>query len=346
MAIQDHSTITTSSTSSARRPQDHALIGQAAKIPAAAPEQTISISPVILPAPNRIIDLHMRITAPSTTGNSPGPLPLILLSHGHGPSNHLSSLHGYGPLADFWAARGFIVVQPTHLSSKSLSLDPSVAGAPLFWRSRVDDMKLILDHLALIEELAPMLKGRVDHTRIAVAGHSMGSHTAAMLLGMRLTDPADGRVVDLFDPRIQAGVLLTPIGNGGEALSPAAAERYAFLRDSSFAEMRTPALVAVGDADASPHLTVRGPEWHADAYVHGPAPKSLLTVAAATHGLGGIAGYDARETTDESVERVGVVQRVTWAYLRARLCGDEEAWREAVRVVGGELEGLARVESK
>ncbi|RAH80517.1 alpha/beta-hydrolase [Aspergillus japonicus CBS 114.51] len=323
--------------------QDHALIGQAAKIAVPAPEQTISISPVILPAPNRIIDLHMRITAP-TTGDTP--LPIILLSHGHGHSNHLSSLNGYGPLAHFWAARGFIVLQPTHLSSKSLSLDTSVEGAPLFWRSRVGDMKLILDHLALIEDLVPLLKGRLDHTRIAVAGHSMGSHTAAMLLGMQLTDPANDSTVDLFDPRIKAGILLTPIGNGGDALSPQAYEMYPFLRQPDFATMRTPALVAVGDVDASPHLTVRGPEWHADAYVHSPAPKSLLTIAGATHGLGGIAGYDAKETTDESVELVGVVQRVTWAYLRARLCGDEEVWEEAVRAVGGELRGLARVESK
>ncbi|OJJ99606.1 hypothetical protein ASPACDRAFT_1888295 [Aspergillus aculeatus ATCC 16872] len=334
----------TTTTVNFRTMQDHALIGQAAQIAVPAPEQTISISPVVLPAPNRIIDLHMRITAP-TTGNSP--LPLILLSHGHGHSNHLSSLNGYGPLAHFWAARGFIVLQPTHLSSKSLSLNPSVEGAPLFWRSRVEDMKLILDHLALIENLVPLLKGRLDHTRIAVAGHSMGSHTAAMLLGMQLTDPADDdKVVDLFDPRIRAGILLTPIGEGGDALSPQAHAMYPFLRHPNFAAMRTPALVAVGDADASPHLTVRGPEWHADAYVHSPAPKSLLTIAGATHGLGGIAGYDAKETTDESVELVGVVQRVTWAYLRARLHGDEEVWEEAVRVVRGELEGLARVESR
>lgn len=28
---------------------------------------------------------------------------MILLSHGHGPSNFVSSLHGYGPVAVFWA---------------------------------------------------------------------------------------------------------------------------------------------------------------------------------------------------------------------------------------------------
>jgi predicted dienelactone hydrolase len=136
-------------------------------------------------------------------------LPIILLSHGQGRSNNLSSLNGYGPLANFWAAQGFVVIQPTHLSSKTLSLDPKTPGAPLFWRSRVEDMKYIIDQLDVIESSVPEIKGRLDQSRIAVAGHSMGGHTAGMLLGAQLTDE-DGTKVDLAEPRIKAGVLLTP----------------------------------------------------------------------------------------------------------------------------------------
>jgi hypothetical protein len=43
--------------------------------------------------------------------------PIILLSHGPGPSNNLSSLNGYAPLANFWTSHGFVVIQPTHLSA-------------------------------------------------------------------------------------------------------------------------------------------------------------------------------------------------------------------------------------
>ncbi|RAL12607.1 alpha/beta hydrolase family protein [Aspergillus homomorphus CBS 101889] len=330
----------TTAASGLRTVNDHALIGQAAKIPVPDPVQVVSINPVIIPAPERIIDLHMRITAPTTGSN----LPVILLSHGHGNSNHLSSLNGYGPLANFWAARGFVVIQPTHLSSKSLSLDASVPGAPLFWRSRVKDMKLILDQLDQIEDLVPLLKGRIDRAYVAVAGHSLGSHTAAMLLGMRLVDE-DGSVIDLFEPRIKVGILLTPIGNGGEDLNTKVFEMFPFLRHTSFAEMKTQALVAVGNIDESPHLTVRGADWHADAYVHSPGPKTLLTIVGGTHGLGGVAGYDAKETTDESPELVAVVQRVTWAYLWSRLYGEDSVWEEASTVVDG-LGELARLESK
>ncbi|WP_158277981.1 hypothetical protein [Caulobacter endophyticus] len=42
----------------------------------------------------------------------------MLLSHGHGPSNYIPSKDGYGPLVNFYAERGFVVIQPTHLNSK------------------------------------------------------------------------------------------------------------------------------------------------------------------------------------------------------------------------------------
>ena len=57
-----------------------------------------------------------------------------------------------------------------------------------------------------------------------MAGHSMGGHTASLLLGARLTDPDDGTEVNLAEPRIKAGVLLAAPGRGGDALTPVAAE--------------------------------------------------------------------------------------------------------------------------
>lgn len=323
--------------------KDHALIGDAEKIPINDPTPVISINPIVLPAPNRIVDLHIRVTAPITGED----LPIILLSHGQGRSNNLSSLNGYGPLANFWAAHGFVVIQPTHLSSKTLSLGPEAGpDAPLFWRSRVEDMKLILDELYTIEAGFPHLQGRLDHSRIAIAGHSMGGHTASLLLGARTIDPADGSVADMSDPRIRAGVLLAAPGdgNGGAELGDMA--RDTFLKDHSHAEMATPALVVIGDCDGSPHLTSRGPAYHADAYHSSRGPKSLLTVVGGRHGLGGVSGYDAAEAADdESPERLAMVQRVIWAYLRSRLYPEDPAWSDACFVLKS-LPGLGRVESK
>ncbi|MFK8844098.1 alpha/beta hydrolase family protein [Streptomyces sp. Ac-502] len=306
------------------------------------PTPVLSVSPVTLPVPGRAVDLQVRISAPVTGGD----LPVVLLSHGQGPSNHLSSLNGYAPLANYWAAHGFAVIQPTHLSSRTLTLAPATPGAPLHWRSRAEDMRHILDRLDVLEAAVPQLPGRLDRDRTAVAGHSMGGHTASMLLGARLTDPDDGTVVDLTEPRIKAGVLLAAPGSGGDALTEAMAEALPFLAGMDFSGMTTPALVVAGDKDDSSHLTVQGPDWHADPYVLSPGPKSLLTLFGAEHGLGGVSGYDVAETTDESPDRVSAVQRLTLAYLRTQLYPGDSAWESACDALTSGPDAFGRVEAK
>ena len=118
----------------------------------ATPSLVQSTPPISLDVPGRAVPLQLRVTAP-LTGEE---LPVVVLSHGHGPSRHLSSLYGYGPLANLWAARGFCVLQPTNLDSGMLGLrgngDPE---APLFWRSRATDVSELLDHLPAVEGAAP-----------------------------------------------------------------------------------------------------------------------------------------------------------------------------------------------
>jgi len=301
---------------------------------ASASAVVISAKPVILPTPGRGEDLQVRVSAPATGDG----LPVVVFSHGFG-----WSMNGYAPLADFWAAQGFVVLQPTHLDSRTLAIPAEDPRTPRMWRFRVQDLTRVLDGLDVLAAAVPGLAGRLDHDRVAVAGHSWGAQTTSTLLGARVLDADGVPGEDLSDPRVKAGVLLAAPGLGDD-LTPFAAEHLPFMRPS-FDRMTTPALVVAGDHDQSA-LTTRGPDWFTDPYTHSPGSKSLLTLFGAEHSLGGIPGYEVAETTDENPARVALLQHLTTAYLRSALHPADNAWKEAVTVLAEDADPLGRVESK
>lgn len=319
------------------------LIRQAATLPLRPPAQTISINRVALDMPGRGQPFEMRITLPMEGKD----LPVILLSHGGGPSLYLSSKDGYGPLANFYAEQGFAVIQPTHASSRSGGLGPDAPGAPLFLRLRAAEMSAILDGLDDIEAAHPLLAGRFDRNAIAAVGHSLGGMTVGMLLGARFTDPKEGddRAVDMREPRIKAGVLLAAPGRGGEDLSDYARANFPEL-NPDYSTLTTPAMVVVGDADLNPYITRRGPEWYRAAFEDGPGATMLLTLHGGQHGLGGIAGFDAKETSDEDPDRLATVQRLTSAWLHSALSGADTEWQGVLAVLRRDAGDLAKVETK
>lgn len=316
-------------------------VSDAARIPVGDPTAVVTCSRVSVKPPDRPVPLEIKVSAPETGSD----LPIILLSHGHGGSVFLSSLHGYAPLAEFWAAHGFVVIQPTHLDSGTLGLrDSADPDAPLFCRARAQDMHTILDDLEGIESATPGLAGRLDRGRVAAAGHSLGGLTTAMLLGARIGDPENGGQVDLADARVRAGVLLAAPGDGRD-LAEWASRNYPVLRHVDFSTMTAPALVVAGDADLNPDFSDRlSYRW--DAYTHSPGPKSLLTLVGAEHMLGGVSGYDAAETTDENPERVAMLRALAWAYLRTALDPTDPAWVEAVSALETSTPSSGRVEVK
>ncbi|MFB7629499.1 alpha/beta hydrolase family protein [Streptomyces sp. NPDC056149] len=294
----------------------------------------VSARPVVLSAPGRGEDLQVRVSAPATGSN----LPVILFSHGFG-----WSMDGYAPLADHWAAHGFVVIQPTHLDSRTLGIPAEDPRTPRIWRFRVEDLTRALDGLDVLQASVPGLAGRLDSDRIAVAGHSWGAQTASTLLGARVLNSEGTPGEDMSDPRVTAGVLLALTGLGDD-LTPFAVEHFPFMRPS-FTTMTTPALIVAGDHDQS-HLSTRGPDWFTDPYTHSPANKRLLTVFGAEHSLGGIPGRQVAETTDESPERVALVQRLTTAFLRSALHGEDADWKAAATALEGDPDALGRLWSK
>ena len=110
----------------------------------------VSVSPIALPAaPDRGQHVQVRVTAP-TTGHH---LPVVVFSH-----SMSLTIDDYAPLVGFWAARGFVVIQPAHLDS--LGLAPDDPRTPLIWRIRTEDLTCILDRLDHADHL-----GQTGHAR-------------------------------------------------------------------------------------------------------------------------------------------------------------------------------------
>ncbi|NBD12357.1 alpha/beta hydrolase family protein [Corallococcus silvisoli] len=293
----------------------------------------LSIRALRLPAPSRGEDLQLRVSAPATGEN----LPVVLFSHGHG-----ASMDAYAPLADHWAAHGFVVIQPTHLDARRLALSPEDPRRPFIWRIRVEDMTRILDHLPSLTRARPWLDGRVSHERVAAAGHSFGGQTVSMLLGGRMQGHGAGE--DMRDPRVKAGVLLASGGRGGADLSDFARQYTPWL-DMAFEQLVTPTLVVAGDADQSP-LTVRGPDWFEDPFRLSPGGRALLTLHGGEHMLGGISGHEVSETTDERPARVALIQWATTAFLRGALVPAAGDWETLVATLAGEANAEGHLTSR
>lgn len=294
------------------------------------PVPTLSLRPVVLPAPARGDDLQVRVSAP-TTGTG---LPVIVFAHGFA-----QSMTDYDPLVDHWTANGFVVVQPTFLDSATLGVAPDDPRHPTIWQTRIDDLERILDELDTVVAALPGLAGRVDLDRLAVAGHSWGGQSVGMLLGARVVGP-DGRPGESRrHDRVRAGVLLATTGLGGDDLSPFAAEHFAFM-SPDFDELTVPSIVVAGDHDQS-MLSTRGPDWFTDVYRLSPGARHLVTLVGGEHSLGGIHAYGSASTTDENLALVDVVRRTTTAFLQEALGTSPGAWASTAASVDGELAHVA-----
>ncbi len=216
---------------------------------------------------------HKTLPLAVTFPKAAGPHPVIVFSHGA-----YGSKDAYRPLAEHWASHGYVVVQPTHEDSLSLGKPVRrLLGNPFrFWRSRVDDVRLVLDHLDLVAAGTAGLEGTLDASRIGVGGHSFGAHTAQLLAGATTTEGRGPRESHA-DARPKAFLLISPQGRGD------------LLDASSWQDVRRPLLVITGTND-----TGRGGQpfvWRMDPFsLSPPGDKLLALVVGAWHGFGGITG--------------------------------------------------------
>ena len=215
-------------------------------------------------------DVPLAIEYPT----KPGPHPVIIFSHNYGGMSR-----GYVTLGSQWASHGFVVIRPAHadagtVKDSATSKDPRETWGQQTvadYKNRADDLKFILDSFATIESQYPELKGKLDATRIGVAGHGYGAFTALLVAGLKAYD--GNATYGYSDPREKAVI----------AMSPQGVSEKRGLRATSWADVRVPVLYLTGSVD-------RGVEegedavWRKQAFDNSPeGDKWFVSLEGATH---------------------------------------------------------------
>ncbi len=202
----------------------------------------------------------VRIYLPNTEFE--GPRPIVLLSHGLGGSRE-----GFPYLGDYWSQHGYVVVVMQHHGSDSavLKRKPGKTIAESMGEAvtqensvlRYGDVRFVLDELERKAMLGGKLKGRLDWEKIAVGGHSFGSHTALAVVG---------RAPFNADPRIKAAIAMSP--SSPSNVDPAAL----------FKKVKVPVLHLTGTKDSSPIRHETKPEDRRLPYDNIDAPGQYLVI--------------------------------------------------------------------
>ncbi|HYU24301.1 MAG TPA: hypothetical protein VEO74_03780, partial [Thermoanaerobaculia bacterium] len=138
------------------------------------------------------------------------------------------------------------------------------------WRERVRDVSLIIDHLDDLEQRFFELKGKIDHAKIGVAGHSLGALTAMLAGGAKTFGNPP---LSVGDPRVKAIM----------AMSPEGVTASLGLNPESFADIRVPAMFMTGSEDrgAAPNEDW---QWRKTAYANAaPGDKYFVLLQGGRH---------------------------------------------------------------
>ncbi len=131
------------------------------------------------------LDIPSFLTLPK--GLPPGNLPLIVSPHG-GP--WLRDRTGYNPFAEFWANRGYAVLQPNFRGSAGYGKAYMNAGDRQWGRKMQDDLTWGVK--ALVAD------GIADPKRVGIVGISYGGYAA--LAGVTFTPDLYAAAVDIVGP--------------------------------------------------------------------------------------------------------------------------------------------------
>lgn len=259
-----------------------------------------------------------------------GPWPVVVFSHGLGGSRE-----GYGFLGKRWAEHGYVSIHPDHPGSDTAVFRGKAPGEMTqAMRQATTDLRILegrprliaalISALPALERALPVVAGKLDRQRVAVAGHSYGAWTTMSVAGQKLR--VSGEAKDWSDPRPLAFAALSP--SGPSVLS----------KPEDWAGVTRPLLVMTGTDDRQPAaLTPPGQErsgaWRRQVFDLVPAGgKQLAWFDGSRHSTySGGAGSRLMGEQEPDPAQVEAVAVVTLAWWDARLRNDAaaQAWLDA-----------------
>jgi predicted dienelactone hydrolase len=241
--------------------------------------------------------LRCTVRFPLAEAESTQRFPLVIFSHGMGGSSN-----AFTDLTTLLAGHGYVVVLPNHADSVALRREKGEDATEILRNprgytrkvdpiGRVDEIKLIIDNLGLLEEAAAELRdrqgnGRIDRDQIGMAGHSAGAMTSQLVCGVRARyfdrdrgeRPRDALTLRSFaDERVKAGVLVSGQGTTSRLFT-----------NDSWQHTEIPLLVLAGSRDTSPASdenpqSRRHPFEKSRGRALGGPPAYLIFIDGATH---------------------------------------------------------------
>jgi predicted dienelactone hydrolase len=218
-------------------------------------------------------DVRVRIFYPVIAGK----YPVIIFSHGAGGSDNCCE-----SLTRHWATYGYITIQPVHDDSVSPRRSSGDENArfpqavrealknPTLWESRPRDISFLLDSLDGLQKRVAGLNGKIDTSRVGVAGHSMGAYTAEAIAGA-LVDLPGHPGQNFSDGRAKAILCLSPQGPGQFGLTA-----------HSFSNVSVPFMGITGSQDSLGPLA--NAAWHKIPFERSqPGDKYEVFIRGASH---------------------------------------------------------------
>ena len=263
-------------------------------------------------------DVPVKIYFPSTAD---GPFPVIVFSHGLGGTRE-----GYEYLGRQWAANGYVSVHVQHIGSDDSAWRgqsrpmSSMKQAANFQNSldRPKDVSFVVDQLVKLNKDDPKLKGKLDLTDLAMAGHSFGAQTSMLIAGQQLGGAfLASRVGKLSDDRFKAVL----------AMSESVPVNRAKL-DEIYSPVHIPTFYMTGTEDDSPIGDTKAidrplPFQHTNAH-----PTYLLVLQGGDHMV-----FSGRlgQSRPHDAEHQKLIRELSTAFFDAYLKHDSAAkkWLDA-----------------